>query len=149
MNDRFMNGLVAGTVAGFIQGAVNSFMIFILHFGHLRFADFSGIIIYGTKPKGLSEFIFAGIAQLGYAGSVGIAFSFLLKYISKNYLWVKGIYFGLAMWFFAYAITLLYKVPGLVLIPFESAACNFISSVVYGLTLAWAINKLERLEKIQ
>lgn len=148
MKDRFMNGLVAGIVAGFAQIIVSAFLILILHFGNLGFSDFAGIMIYGRKPKELSEYLFAILVHLGYAGSVGIAFSFLLQHISKRYLWVKGIYFGLGIWFFSYAITLLFKVPGLMGISFESAASNLIGACAYGFTLAWAINKLKRQERV-
>lgn len=95
------------------------------------------------------EYQIAFIAHLGYAGSGGIIFSFLLRYISRKYLWVKGLYFGLAMWFFVYAITLLFKVPGLTENTVESAMNNAITSGVYGLTLAWAIKKLENREALK
>ncbi len=148
MKDRFMNGLVAGIVAGFAQSITSAFLIIILHFGNLAFTDFAGTMIYGRKPTAVNEYLFAMLAHLGYAGSVGIAFSFLLQYMSKEYLWAKGIYFGLGIWFFSYVITLLFKVPGLIRISFESAASNAIGACVYGLTLAWAINKLEHREEI-
>lgn len=149
MKDRFVNGLVAGIVAGFVQIAVSAFLYFILHFGHLKLGDFAGIMIFGRKPANLMEYQMAFIAHLGYAGSVGIIFSLLLRYISRKYLWVKGLYFGLAMWFFVYTITLLFKVPGLTENTLESAMNNAITSGVYGLALAWAINKLENREALK
>jgi uncharacterized membrane protein YagU involved in acid resistance len=149
MKDRFINGLVAGIVAGFVQITVSGFLYFILHFGHLKLGDFAGIMIFGRKPANLIEYQLAFLAHLGYAGSVGIAFSFLLQYISRKYLWVKGLYFGLAMWFFVYTIILLFKVPGLTKNTLESAMNNAITSCIYGLALAWAIKKLENQELLK
>ena len=66
MKDRFVNGLVAGIVAGFVQIAVSAFLYFILHFGHLKLGDFAGIILFGRKPANLMEYQMAFIAHLGY-----------------------------------------------------------------------------------
>lgn len=149
MKDKFMNGLVAGIIAGFVQIIISACLIIIWNYGDLKLGDFAGIMIFGRKPTELIEYQVAFLAHLGYAGSAGIIFSLLLKYISRKYLWVKGIYFGLAMWFFAYVITLLFKVPGLTKVTFESAVNNAITSCVYGLTLAWIISKLEDRELVK
>ena len=51
MKDRFMNGLIAGTIAGISALLIDLFFIDVLKFGELRFWDFSSILLFGSKPQ--------------------------------------------------------------------------------------------------
>jgi hypothetical protein len=52
----------------------------------LFFTDFSAILIYGHRPKGLLEILFAMLVHWGFEAAGGVAFVFLLKsHLAKEY----------------------------------------------------------------
>jgi len=60
---------------------------------------------------------------------------------STHYLF-KGWVFSLCVFTFAYAITLFFQVPGLVIIQPYTVASNLLSSSIFGLTLAEATKRI-------
>jgi len=144
MNDRFMNGLIAGAAGGLASIIVDTFFVDILHFGTLRFADFAGILILGSKPASIGEFIFAKIGHLGFAAVQGVIFAYLIIALSNRYIIAKGIVYGLGVWFISYVTTFLFKVPQLTDISLNSAIVDYLSSAVYGATLAYSFGMLEQ-----
>lgn len=146
MNDRFMNGLLAGTIGGIAAGASDILLVDILKLGSLRFADFAAILLLGTKPDTFVEYVFGKIGHVGFSAGLGVIFAYLVQLISSNYLYIKGVFFGLATWFFVYAVTLLFRVPGLTSISINSAVVDYVGSAIYGLVLAYALQRLEKRE---
>lgn len=67
-----------------------------------------------------------------------------LKAISPKNIFLKGWFFGVGIWFFAYVVTTLFKIPGLVEISLKNAFTNLLISSVYGLSLAWAYAYIEQ-----
>lgn len=143
MKDRFMNGLVAGTIGGTVSLITDLFMIDILGFGTLRFSDFASILILGNKPQSFWEYVFGIIGHLGFAAVQGVIFAYLIVEISHRYIIVKGIVFGLSIWFISYTTTFLFKVPQLTNISLYSAIVDYFSSAIYGATLGYSFYKLE------
>lgn len=121
MEDRFMNGLISGIIAGILALLVDLFFIDILKFGNLRFWDFSSILLFGHKPQSFWQTLFGIFGHIGFAAMGGVIFVFLIRLISSKYLYIKGIFFGLAIWFVAYSTTYMLKVPHLRNISFETS----------------------------
>lgn len=143
MKDRFMNGLVAGTIGGTVSLITDLFIIDILHFGTLRFSDFASILILGNKPQSFWEYAFGLIGHIGFAAVQGVIFAYLIVAISHKYIIVKGIVFGLSVWFLSYIITFLFKVSQLTNISLNSAIADYFSSAVFGAILGYSFYKLE------
>jgi hypothetical protein len=137
MKDRFTVGLISGVAAGIIGSLTNLFITQIVHFGSLRFIDFSAIFIYGRKPSGLAEDLFAWVGYLAFTAFLGIIFAYLIPLFSSQNFMLKATFFGIAVWFFCYAITFLFKIPHLTKISLSSALSNFIAASVFGLVLGW------------
>lgn len=136
MKDRFMRGFLAGVTSGVLSGALDLLMVKVLKIGTLTFSDFAAIMIYGSKPSGFWEFAFAAFAFLGFVGVAGAVFAYLVTAITSKYYWVKGVVFSCAVWFGAYAITLLYKVAPLKTISLATAVENLLLSAVFGVLMA-------------
>ncbi|NLM37972.1 MAG: hypothetical protein GX202_07590 [Firmicutes bacterium] len=141
-NKHYLPGLVAGICGGVAATAVNLVMIYLFNVGNLRFIDFAGVFIFGHPPNNLGENMLAFLGYLGFTGTLGVLFTYLSAFPPKPYLLLKGIHFGLGVWFFSYALTLLFKVPELTKISLATALTNFIASATYGLVLALVLRFL-------
>lgn len=147
MNDRFMNGLISGSLAGIVSSFLNLFIINILHFGTLRYIDFAGILIYGRRPQGLAEDLFAFVGMVSFNSLLGIILSFLIPHISSKYFYIKAVTFGIMSWYSIYALSFLYQLPLLKRISLESSITNFTSAATWGIVYATSILWLKRREK--
>jgi hypothetical protein len=131
-------GSVAGTIINFIQ----ILLIDVLKFGQFRFMDYAGIMVYGRRFHTFVENLFAFFIQVGFSASLGVLFVLLLDGVSTKNLFLKGMYFGVFVWYFIFALVLLYKVPYLLVLTFEGGVENFLSSIIFGAVLAVAFRIL-------
>lgn len=145
LRDRFMRGMLAGLIGGLAALAVNLFFNDVLNFGKLHFYQISGVMIFGHLPHGLMQSIFAEIGHLGLSATVGIILAYVLPKAKTSYLWIKGIFAGLAVWFAVYATTVLFEVPSVLKTDLPSALTNFLASVVYGLVTALMLRKFDHM----
>ena len=141
MDDKYANGFVSGLIGGLAGAAVNLLMIFLFKFGSIKFVDFAGELIFGHFPENFGEDVIAFLAYFGFAGTLGVIFAYLIPIFSFKYFLLKGIHFGIGVWFASYAITFLFKAPNLQDISLESAITNYLASFVYGLVMAVALRR--------
>lgn len=145
MGDKYANGFVSGFCGGIAAAATNLSLILGFNYGELKFGDFAGVLVFGHFPRGFWESVIAYIAYAGFAGTLGVIFSYLVPVLSSKYLLFKGLHFGIGVWFISYAITLLFKVPDLEDIPLKTAVTNLLASSLYGLImtimLRWLIKR--------
>lgn len=144
MRDRFVRGLLAGLAGGVAAIVVSLLLKDALRFGTLHFYDISGVMIFGRKPRGLAEALFAETGHLGFSATIGIALAYLFPRMKSTHLWIKGLFFGAAVWFAVYAITILFKVPEVQEADLSTAIGNLAESAVYGLVTVWVLKKLDR-----
>ena len=143
MKDRFINGLLTGLIAGIVINILN-FTAYYLRWSDLRYLDWAGILVFGTKPVLLHEELFALVVQLAFSAFVGVFFAyFYFKFTSRYYL-LKGSFFGVILWFFMYASGIALKLPHLTIISFSTAASNFLNAVVFGLVAAETLRRLDK-----
>lgn len=143
MDDRFTRGLAAGFI-GWMPTVIFNLISFHLNFSKLRFLDFAAVFIYGHKPHGTLETMFASLAVMAFMSVLGIFFAFLIKDIGSAHLWLKGWIYGNTIWFSIYAITLLFKVTEIETISLPSAFSNFLASSIWGVTMAYALIWLDK-----
>lgn len=141
--DRYSLGLISGLCGGLTSMIVNLILILLFKFGSLRFLDFAGVFILGRLPHGVGETILAQIAFLGFATTLGVIFTHLVS-LSRPYLLLKAIHFGMGTWFFSYAFTLLFKVPELANVSLSSALTNLLASAAYGLAMGLVLNHFRK-----
>lgn len=51
---------------------------------------------------------------------------------------------SIAFWFLAFIVTLLFKVPGFLVIPGKTAVVNFIEATIWGLALGYCLQWFDR-----
>ncbi|WP_408956269.1 hypothetical protein [Natroniella sp. ANB-PHB2] len=147
MTDRFTRGLIAGIIAG-VPSLIFNVSAYTLNFTNLLWGDFMGLFLFGDRPVGVAEILFSSLAQAFFLGGLGIIFAFLLPLISsQNYLLKSSVY-GLAVWFMSFAVAFLFQLPKLENVTLETVVSNFISALLWGLTLGLALNWLDNRLKI-
>ena len=143
MKDRFMAGFISGVIAGIAMN-ITDWLGFLLGIHAERFLDWAAVAIYGRLPNTIPEVIFAQVGQIFFAGFLGIILSLiLLKLISGNYL-LKGLIFGIFGWFALYSISIAVRLPFLETHTFATVFSHLISASVYGLTLAYTLNWIDK-----
>ena len=94
MKDRITAGFVAGIIGGIgmniIDWSVN------LVYGEKEYLyTWASVVMYGRLPTNTWEIVFSQLAQIFFAGILGVVFCYvLLKLTSNNYL-IKGLIFGI------------------------------------------------------
>ncbi len=106
---------------------------------HNRFADFVGIMLFGSKPNGLGEIIIATAGHFMLGGFLGIIFSYLLLLISEKYLIIKGITYGIIAFLFLFSLGVIFKITDLEFNPLRTIITKSIGSAFYGFVLAYTL----------
>ncbi|MFZ5943146.1 MAG: hypothetical protein ACOYVD_03480 [Bacillota bacterium] len=147
IDDRFTKGFITGIMAGLVETPFG-LISYMLDFGKLRFLDFAAIMIYGYKPENFWEALFAQIGYIMFSSLLGIVFVYLLLLITSANIFLKSWFFAVAVWFFSYAVTLLFQVPELKEITFSSTISNYMSASIWGLALAYFAGKMDSRLKV-
>jgi uncharacterized membrane protein YagU involved in acid resistance len=94
------------------------------------------ILLYGNKPMNAFDSILALIMHLGFSGILGVIYVYIVPLIGTQNQMLKGLIFGLSVFFIAYSITTLLKTNELTITPPYTVASNIITGSIYGLVLA-------------
>ncbi|KJS14280.1 MAG: hypothetical protein VR67_00600 [Peptococcaceae bacterium BRH_c8a] len=141
--DRFYRGFVAGVVGGLAMNVWSLFSYYILNFSERRFLDWASMIIYGSLPTSTFQIVYAQIIQLLWVGLLGIIFALLIPAITSRFYLGKGVIYGLMSGFIIYAITTLFRIPNLVIFSTTTVLSNHIGGIIWGLTMAYVLRRLD------
>ncbi|MCW3489902.1 DUF6789 family protein [Dethiobacter alkaliphilus] len=148
MNDRFVNGFLAGLIGGVVMTVLNLISFYVLGLAQILYLDWASVLIFGYRFATTLEAVIGQIGQLFFAGVVGVLFAYLLAATTSRYYLIKGWVYGLVVWFGSYAITLLYDITPLNPIKPDTVISNMVTASVYGLVLAWSLKKLTDRHKV-
>ncbi len=148
MDDKFLKGFIAGTMAGIAKMLFNFFSFYILHFAKDKYLGFFSVIIHGKKPSSIWMSIFYQMSEIIFTGMLGILFIYIIPKITSKHLYFKGWLYGAATWFAIYALGTLFKIPTIYSPPWETIISHFISSSIYGLILAGLIKFWENRDNL-
>ncbi len=141
MEDRFTRGFFAGFLAGVIQAAYNLLANY-LRITTVSWFSVAGVLIYGHRPRTTAEEIFSWLIAMGFSGAMGVLFAYLLPQVTSHQYHFKGIFFGVAVWFVSFALTVLFRIPGLSQVDFASALTNFVGACIWGVLTAEFLRRL-------
>jgi len=141
--DRFFRGFIAGVAGGIVMNVWNFFSYYVLDFAQIRYLDWASMILYGRLPHSVLDAAYALLIQILWVGLLGIIFAYFVPVItSRGYLF-KGVIFGLSLAFIIYAVTSLYKVPNLTTFSSATVISNHIGGLLWGLTMAYVLHRLD------
>lgn len=137
INDRAIQGFTAGILAGIIMAAIN-FILVSLRLSDLLYANWASVYLMGYIDSSLIGIMVGQIAHLLFAGFTGIPFTVLVK--RKEYFQLKGILWGLAIWFMTNAICVLFNIEPLLPKNIQTIIAHAFTAIIYGWVLAIVIN---------
>lgn len=143
LNDRFTRGFIAGLI-GCVPNIIFNHSVYYLKLSKLRYLDFASVFVYGHKPNGTLETLFAFIVALFFTSALGIVFVHLIPFFSNRNIVFKGMLFSAGTWFLLYAATILFSVPELEHTDLLTAVCNLIGAIIWGLALAYSLLWIDR-----
>ncbi len=108
MNDKELNGFIAGVIGGTFGISISLISKHILNFTHNSFVDFAGYMVFGHAPRNTLEFIWAILANILFSGVIGILFAWIMWYVADSkYIIFKAWIFGLTAWFIFFSLILI------------------------------------------
>jgi hypothetical protein len=137
MEDKFLRGIIAGLIAGIAKDIPALIAEFFITDVFPSYWDYSGLVSFGKSPGKPLEYIHALGIQVGFSAAVGVAIVYLISKIrSKHYL-LEGAVLGLLVWFIIRGIVYIAQVPDLIK-PHEGIALlNSLTSIGYGVLVAY------------
>lgn len=143
MENRLTNGLIAGVAGGIAMNVFSLIDYHILHFTTFRFLDWSAVMLYGERTQSVWGNVFALFAQLIFTSFLGLVFAYIVLIFEDRSYFFKGWYYGIICWFTIYGIDILLKLHDLNKISVQTAISNFIGSSIFGITLGYALWRLD------
>lgn len=144
MEDRLYRGFIAG-IAGGVPATLLGQILYLVGFNTLRASDWASILIYAhTPPFSLGEQLFATFIYLGWCGAIGSLFAYFIVWVTDRKIFFKGWVLGTTPYFVIYLLTTLFQVPGTVPLPFSTALSNYITSTIFGVTMAYSFKVLDQ-----
>lgn len=143
VKDRISAGFFSGIIAGLAMNIVD-WSGYIFNFYDERLLNWASVVTLGRLPNTLGETIFAQIEQIFFTGFLGIPFAYILLKIKSGNLLMKGWIYGILANEAIYAIAILYRIPNLETHTFAATISHAISASIYGLVLAYVLNRLDK-----
>ncbi len=143
MKDRLTNGFVAGTLGGLVAFVIN-FGSQSLEFTTLVWSDFMGLFIMGKKPETAFEIAFFIGGQFVFLGLLGSVFALILPFVTSKHLLFKGALYGITAWFLLFSLPFLLQIPELKNVPLKTALTHLVSSLLWGMALAFILKKIDK-----
>lgn len=129
--DTFEKGFVSGVLAG-LPAIIWNWGMYYAHVSTLRYSDFVNYLTQGERPENTLELLFSFCVQMGWYGTLGIAFALIMTRLDNIRIVFKGIIWGSVMWFFFYSAFTLAKVPMVHHVHLRTALVNLVGSMIWG-----------------
>ncbi len=148
MKDRFSNGFIAGFAGGVVPLVFN-IVTRALGFTTILWEDYMGVFMVGRRPGDMAEHVFFSVVQFFFLGVLGIIFALILPYISSKRHLFKGAIYGITIWYILYSMPYLLRLPDLDVAPLKTAIVNSIAAVLWGISLAFILKRIDNGNSLQ
>lgn len=145
-NNMLQDRMVFGAIAGMAGAVVQNFYAVIAESMGLTGPVY---LNYGKIVLMLKDYNDPLADTLGVIGHftwdiiLGIAFAYLVSLTSSRYYILKGIIYGIIVWYFIKVIATLFKIPVIIGVQPHTVAFFFIGAILYGATLALTLKLLD------
>ncbi|HBF37577.1 MAG TPA: hypothetical protein DDW50_09680 [Firmicutes bacterium] len=144
MENRFLNGTMAGIVAGIVKDVPNGIFHIFPTLNALALWDYAGVLAFGRLSRNFGELLYALFLELLFGTFNGVIFIYLPFASEPGNYKLKGIFFGAIIWFLVRAVVLAFHISILLGENIGTSLTNLLLSMVFGCTLACIILKNEQ-----
>lgn len=143
MQDRTISGGIAGCVGSLFCSFYEVAAERLLGINH-SFLDYTATLVSYHVQPGLGGFTVGFLAQMAVGIIFGVVFTYLLALISSDYLLIKGLGYGFALWLMLSGFGVVYNLPLLRYNPPAATLFDLSDSLLYGLVTAYVVRMLRR-----
>lgn len=130
-------GFIAGVIAAIPMNIWSFISYNLLKFTEIRFLDWAAIFLFGTLPKSGIQVAMGLVFHFLWAGFLGTIFAYIFPETNARWYVGKAVIYSLLVAFFQYAISVLYSIPNLKILPTTTVISNHIGGIIWGFTLGW------------
>ncbi len=142
-NDRLIAGAIAGVSGSVVQNIYGQ-VVKGLGITDRAFLDFAEVALLSRTYSGFFGIVAGIISHLVFGMLVGVLFVYLLQKTSSNYLYLKGLGFGIGIWFFSLAIGTMFNFPMFTETPPVPALVMFVGALLWGFVTAFSTKIIEK-----
>ena len=142
IKDRLVSGALAGSVGAVIQNTY-AFIAKSLGFQGPVYIDYGEYLLFYKDQSGPLTSFFGFIGHFVWDIIIGIIFAYLILNTSSRYYLLKGILYGVIVWFLIKAGSTLFKIPEVITVLPHTVAFFFFGSILFGISLAYTLKLLD------
>ena len=142
-NDRFLQGMISGGVAGII---VNVLCLLLKRFNvvQFKFLEYATLHILGNPfgKDSLLEFAFSALLSIMFMMTIGVLFVYMIYFVGRKNLYIKSFLFGnvvLYTWYHFLLVTMTNFIPE---VSVEVAMVDTIIASLFGLLMGVIYQKI-------
>ena len=137
LQDRIIVGSIIGLLADAVK-LITNYAAFLLNFTDVVFWQITATRFLAQsdlfKPVVL---LIGGVADVTVTAVLGVIFFYIIDYTGRDYLWIKGIGFGMAVWVVLFGTLLGQSVQGKIPQGPSGILVTIMAHFVFGLSLAF------------
>lgn len=146
MQDRFMNGFIAGLI-GNIPAIILDVIAGIINLDKIDYTHFVSILLFDDRILSVWEYVFSLSIQFSFAGILGVLFTYFIIAVKEKYYYIKAVIFGgIIVWFSIYAIDIVFSIHEKAKIDFSTSIVHFFIALIWAVVMAWTFAWLEKRE---
>lgn len=141
----FISGVLSGVIMD-ITDLIISLVLKAMKITHYLYADYMvAALLQGERAENTFELISGQFFHLIFTGAIGCIYIFALTFIKEKNSYFKGwLIGGIAIWFVAFMIGVLYEIKIFVKAEMPTVLSDFSTASLYGLFLAHFYKLLEK-----
>ncbi|NLY76268.1 MAG: hypothetical protein GX075_13380, partial [Firmicutes bacterium] len=144
MEQKIINGVLAGTIAGILKDVPDSIFHNVLKKTDLTFWDYAGIVMFGRHPHGFWETCFSFFFEIVFSILLGTIFVYLVERLNLKRRLLWGALYGGIVWFAIRAAVAGFQIKALLHNNLATSAANSFNSIIYGLILGFLVQYFEK-----
>ncbi|MGI6711897.1 MAG: hypothetical protein ACOX4L_04070 [Bacillota bacterium] len=142
MNDRFIKGVIAGTIASIAKNIPDLLLHNVFMITEKSFWDYTSIIASGKHPQGLFEHAYSFFFEIIFSIFLGLTYTYLIPYFKTNYNLLRGAIYGGIVWFAIRTWVVSFQISPLLQEGRNTMIVNSLLSILFGIILEWIIQLL-------
>jgi hypothetical protein len=142
VNDRVTRGIIAGGV-GFIVQNVYIFAAYMAGFTKIIYEDYTEMLFFSKLLPGIFPNFLGYVGHLVWDVLLGIIFAYGIKYTSSRFYLLKGIVYGIFIWWIVNVICTLFRLPVFSTLSSRELGVYLIGALLFGLVVAYTLKLLD------
>ena len=142
INDRLINGAIAGAAGAVIQN-LYAFAVRLFDYTGPTYITYGKIILAIEDNSGLLSNSMGLLGHFVWDIILGIIFAYIISSTTSRYYIWKGLLYGAVVWYFIKAGATMFKIPEIMGVNPATVVFFFIGALLYGLVVSYSLKVLD------